>query len=107
MAQRRWLTIVVFFLLGLLGGGALTYFQTPQFESKARVFIAAESNAEGNEGNTAIISSYFAAQRVESYAQLATSRELMQRVISRLNLNVTPDALGDKISSSVGAGTVI
>ena len=29
MAQRRWLTIVVFFLLSLLAAGALTYSQTP------------------------------------------------------------------------------
>ena len=47
MAQRRWLTIAVFFLLGLLGGGALTYFQTPQYESKARVFVSAAPDRIG------------------------------------------------------------
>lgn len=105
IAQRRWLTIVVFFFLGLLGGGALTYFQTPTYESKARIFIAAESTADDSQGS--ILSVYFASQRVESYAQLATSRELMQRVILRLNLDMTPDELADKIEASVSELTVI
>ncbi|RNL66088.1 polysaccharide biosynthesis tyrosine autokinase [Nocardioides marmoriginsengisoli] len=105
MAQRRWLTIVVFFLLGLLGGGALTYFQTPQYESKARVFIAAQNSTDAND--SPIIASYFASQRVESYAQLATSRELMQRVIARLNLKETPAQLADQIEAKVSELTVI
>jgi capsular exopolysaccharide synthesis family protein len=106
IAQRRWLTIVVFFLLGLLGGGALTYFQTPQYESNARIFIAAQTTDDGNAQN-AVISSYFASQRVQSYAELATSRELMQRVIARLNLNLTPAQLATKIDSKVDDLTVI
>jgi len=104
IAQRRWLTIVVFFFLGLLGGGALTYFQTPTYESKARIFIAVESSEDGANDIAGI---YFASQRVESYAQLATSRELMQRVILRLNLGLTPDELAAKIKASVAELTVI
>jgi len=104
MAQRRWLTIVVFFLLSLLGAGALTYSQTPQYESKARVFISTDTSGNSIE---AFQASNYATQRVQSYAALATSRELMQRVISRLNLNLTPNQLAGKISSEVGAGTVI
>jgi len=105
MAQRRWLTIAVFFLLGMLGGSALTFLQTPQYASKARVFISAESTS----GTTsdAVAASYFAAQRVQSYAQLATSRELMTQVISRLNLNLTPTQLAKKIESEVSELTVI
>ncbi|MCW2755510.1 MAG: capsular biosynthesis protein [Marmoricola sp.] len=106
MAQRRWLTIAVFFVLGLVGGAALTYFQTPQYESTARVFVAADSGSSTTTSD-AVASSYFAAQRVQSYADLATSRELMQRVIARLNLPLTPTQLGSKISSSVATGTVI
>ncbi|HEX4190374.1 MAG TPA: polysaccharide biosynthesis tyrosine autokinase [Marmoricola sp.] len=106
MMQRRWLTIVVFFLLGLLGGGALTYFQTPQYESKARVFISATSSADPT-ASDAVAQAYLAAQKVQSYSQLATSRELMQQVIARLKLNLTPDQLGAKISASVDEQTVI
>lgn len=106
MAQRRWLTIVVFFLLSLLAAGALTYSQTPQYQSKARVFISTDTS----EGSVAALNgSMFSAQRVKSYAQLATSRELMQRVISRLNLGdeLTPPELAAKIHAEVLADTVI
>ena len=71
IVQRRWLTIVVFFLLGLLGGGALTYFQTPQYESSSRVFIAADAGTD-NTGVSVLYSSIFAQQRAQSYAELAT-----------------------------------
>ncbi|HET6165354.1 MAG TPA: polysaccharide biosynthesis tyrosine autokinase [Marmoricola sp.] len=104
MAQRRWLTIVVFFLLALLAAGALTYSETPQYESQARVFISADTSGTSIE---AFQASNYATQRVASYASLATSRELMQRVISRLNLNMTPNTLAGKISASVSTGTVI
>ena len=107
IVQRRWLTIVVFFLLGLLGGGALTYFQTPQYESVAKVFIAADSNSDGDPGISSLYAGIFAQQRVQSYSELATSRELLQRVISRTNLNLTPSQLASKISASVGTNTVI
>ncbi|MGZ4594954.1 MAG: polysaccharide biosynthesis tyrosine autokinase [Actinomycetes bacterium] len=104
MAQRRWLTIVVFFLLGLAGAGALTYTQTPQYQSEARVFISADTSGGSVE---ALNASTFTTQRVQSYADLATSRELMQRVIARLDLNMTPETLAAKISSEVATGTVI
>jgi receptor protein-tyrosine kinase len=105
MAQRRWLTIVVFFILGLLAAGAFTYVQTPEYESKARVFISADTS--GGTTTDAVAASYFATQRVESYAELATSRELMQRVITRLNLNLTPSQLADKVEAKVSELTVI
>ena len=104
MAQRRWLTIVVFFLLGLAGAGALTYTQTPQYESSARIFISVDTSGNSTEAAQAGL---FGTQRVQSYSQLATSREVMQQVISRLNLNLTPNQLATKISSSVSTETVI
>ena len=104
MAQRRWLTIVVFFLLSLIAAGALTYSQQPKYQSTARVFISTEVTGNSTDAYAA---SLFSVQRVQSYAELATSRELMQRVISRLNLDMTPDNLASKISSAVAQNTVI
>jgi len=103
MARRRWLTIVATVLATLTLAGALTLAETPQYESTARVFIATDS-ANSTE---AFYASGFTSQRVKSYAQLATSRELMQRVISELNLDLTPASLASKITSSVSSETVI
>lgn len=104
MAQRRWLTISLFLMVGLGLAAAMTYTQTPQYQSTARVFISTDTGGSAIEQ---VQGSTFINQRVGSYAQLATSRELMQRVISRLNLNLTPPQLASKISSSVTANTVI
>jgi receptor protein-tyrosine kinase len=104
IARRRWLTVVLFFLLSLVAAGALTFSQTPQYESKARVFISNDSSGNSIE---AFQASAYATQRVQSYAALATSRELMQRVISRLNLNLTPGQLAAKVTAQVATNTVI
>jgi receptor protein-tyrosine kinase len=104
VAQRRWLTIVVFFLLSLLAAAAITFTQTPQYRSNARVFISTDTSGNSIEAFNA---SAFTIQRVQSYAQLATSRDLMQQVISKLNLNMTPDQLASKITAGVSANTVI
>ena len=104
MLQRRWLTIVAFTLLGLLGSAALTFTQTPQYQSSTRIFVATASDGSIDQ---AYVSSFYALQRVKSYAELATSREVMQRVIVELNLNTTPTRLASRISSTVQPETVI
>lgn len=103
MAQRRWLTIVVSVLVTVAAAGALTFTQTPQYQSTARVFISTDST----NATEAFYASGFTTQRVKSYAQLATSRELMQRVISELNLNLTPAQLAAKVTAAVSTETVI
>ena len=104
IAQRRWLTIVVFFLLGLVVAGAITYTMTPQYESQAQVYISTEVN---NDPNTAVSLNLLSIQRVQSYASMADSRALMQDVISDLNLNTTPSKLAGKVSASVVQQTTI
>lgn len=103
-ARRRWLTIALLFILGLLGAGAYTYSQTPQYQSTARVFISTNTSGTSQDSVSA---GTFALLRVQSYANLANSREVTQRVISRLNLNLTPTQLSRKISATVTDQTVI
>jgi capsular exopolysaccharide synthesis family protein len=68
------------------------------------VFISTDTTGGSVE---ALNASLFTTQRVKSYAELATSRELMQKVIARLNLNLTPNQLAGKITSEVSVDTVI
>ncbi|MGO4255615.1 polysaccharide biosynthesis tyrosine autokinase [Marmoricola sp. RAF53] len=104
MVQRRWLTVVVFFLLALIGTGVVTYAMTPKYESTARIYVTAEVSGDISAASAA---NYLAIQRVQSYAELAHSREVLQRVISRLKLDTSPAALDAKISSRVTDLTVI
>lgn len=101
IAQRRWLTMVVFFLLALIGAGTITYLMTPEYESKSQVYISTQSSENDLQVNVIAI------QRTQSYAQLADSRDMMQRVIARLNLDMTPNQLADKVSPSVVELTTI
>jgi capsular exopolysaccharide synthesis family protein len=103
MARRRWLTIVALFLACVAAMGALTFSQTPQYQSTSRIFISTDTTNSAE----AFYASGFTTQRVKSYAELATSRELMQKVISRLNLNMTPADLASKITATVDSETVI
>lgn len=102
MARRRWKTIVAFFLVAVVGAFLLSVTTTRTYSSQSRVFIAV--NATGAEG---VWNSQMAAQRVKSYADLARSRELMQRVIKRLQLNLTPSQLATKITSAAVEDTTI
>lgn len=106
MLQRRWLTIVVLTVISLSVGAAVTFSMQPKYESTTRIFISTNSSG-GNSYTEAVYSSMFAAQRVASYGQLATSRELLQRVIDQLKLDMTPSQLASKITSSIGDQTVI
>lgn len=103
VARRRWKTIVAFFAVGTLGAVAYCVLATPVYHSTARVFISTDtSNA-----SDAYLASAFSSLRVQSYADLADSHELMQRVIKRLNLNATPSELAAKISANVESTTTI
>jgi capsular exopolysaccharide synthesis family protein len=102
--QRRWLSVAAFFLLALVAAAAVTFTMTPQYESESRIYVSTEVSGDST---TAVGANTLAIQRVQSYAQLATSREVMQKVISKLNLNLAPAALKQKITSSVAELTAI
>ncbi len=76
---------------------------TPQYESKARIFISVDVR----NNNDAYSISFFLNNRVTSYADLATSRALMDSVIDELQLDLTPEQLADKISAEIIADTTI
>ena len=103
MARRRWKTIVAMFLLGLVGSAAISLTTTPVYHSTARVFVSTDVNSSAEQ----FYAGAFTSARVKSYADLATSRELMNRVIDRLKLQVTPGQLASKITATVAQDTVI
>lgn len=103
MAQRRWKTIVAFFMVAVVGAAVISFSTTPTYHSTARIFVS----MGGTDAASQYYASAFTTQRVKSYADLSRSRELMDRVIKRLDLNLTPDQLAGKISSAVVQDTVI
>jgi receptor protein-tyrosine kinase len=95
--RRRWLTIAALFAVAVGVSAAYSFTATPQYESTSKVFITADvQNA-----SESYVVSLFTAGRVESYADLATSADLMSRVIDDLDLDLTPEQLASKIDASV------
>lgn len=101
--RRRWVTLVVMVGIALTLSGILSFQATPQYESKARIFISVDVR----NNNDAYSISFFLNNRVTSYADLATSRALMDSVIDELQLDLTPEQLADKISAEIIADTTI
>jgi capsular exopolysaccharide synthesis family protein len=91
-------------LLGSIAALVLGLLQTPQYSATTRLFVTTPNSStpgdsfQGNE---------FSRQRVNSYAQLITSKPLAAAVIDSLGLSMTPDELASKISAAPVTNTVL
>ena len=95
--RRRWMSIFLITLLALSASAAWTFTRTPMYESKSKVFMSVDAR----DTTDAYAASLFASSRASSYADLAGSTELAERVIDQLNLDVTPEDLADRIEATV------
>ena len=103
VVRRHWLLILLSTLLCATAGGLATLSVTSQYSSTARLFVStARSDA-----SDAYQGGLFSAERVTSYSDLATSRELAERVIEELGLGLSPEALSEQVTSRVVPETVI
>ena len=105
LLRKRWLMIMACLLIG--GGAAYGFasIATPIYEAQTQLFVSAQS-ASMNLADAAQ-GGQFTQQRVVSYTQIVTSPQVLQPVITQLNLNVTPDVLARQISASAPLNTVL
>ncbi len=101
--RRRWPLIVACVLVVTAVAAAVTFRTTPQYQSQAELFVSTVDES----ADSAYQGSLFSAQRVASYADLADGRELAQRVIDDLALEMDSSELTSKITASVVPETVI
>lgn len=100
--RRRWPSIVLIaIILGGLAGG-LSALETPMYASNARLFVSTSGSTDAS----LLQGGQFSEQRVKSYADLISSRELAERVISDLDLTMTPTELSGRVSAQVSLETV-
>lgn len=102
---KQWIAVALCTLVGL--GIALAYNATATkiYASTARSFVAmtAESASDGS----ALQSAQFAAQRVKSYSQIASSPDVLQPVIEELGLKSSPEAVARQITVANPPNTVL
>ena len=103
IVRRRWVSVVSVLALAVAVSAALSLSITPQYASTARVFVSTDVSGPSN----VLAGSQYSAARVASYASLMESDELLRKVVAKLGSKLSPQALGDKVSTTVEEGTTI
>lgn len=101
--RRRWKTIVAMFVLALVVSGVITALTPRVYQSTAKIFVAPDTSTP----EAAYSAGFFVQQRVQSYAELAVHRQVMESVINDLDLPVTPEELADKVTAEVPQDTIV
>jgi receptor protein-tyrosine kinase len=103
LRERWWLP-----LIGLMIGGlvalAVNLSTTPLYTAQTQLFV---STTGGTSSADVFQGSQFSQQRVASYVELLEGGRLAERVVGRLNLDVSPAALADEVAASPVANTVL
>ncbi|WP_448621145.1 polysaccharide biosynthesis tyrosine autokinase [Geodermatophilus sp. URMC 65] len=102
--RRRWISILVVTVVGLLGGLGYAWSAPVTYQAKAGAFFSLVS---GSSASDLVQGSTYAQNQVESFAQLATTPEVLQPVIDSLRLTMTPADLADRVQATVPTSTVI
>ena len=102
--RRRWPIIVacVVIVVGVAAG--LTAHATKEYKSTAQLFISTSTSTSSSDVYQGSLAS---TQRVASYADLATGKELAERVIAATGLDYTPSDLAQKLTAEAVPETVL
>ncbi len=101
--RARWLLMAMSGLIFVAIAGVYTWTATPQYASSARLFISTSASDDAQ----AFQGSQFSLQRVKSYADLVTGREIARRVVDNLELEESPRELAEQITATTKLDTVI
>ncbi|MDQ0848584.1 capsular exopolysaccharide synthesis family protein [Arthrobacter sp. B3I9] len=102
--RRSWRLITALALLGTIVAGIASMVTPTSYTASTSLFVStqnSETSAELQQG------SVFALARVQSYVDVSTKPTVLQPVIDKLGLGISPDALASKIKASTARNTVI
>jgi capsular exopolysaccharide synthesis family protein len=101
--RRRWLGVLIIALTTLALASAITLALPKQYTATTRLFfgVATESVSDLAQGSN------FAEKQMSSYAEVATSPQVLIPVINQLGLRVTPLELAKAVKATVPLDTVI
>lgn len=102
--RRRWSVVALLAVAGLAVGLAHSALTTPRYEATATVLFSlrrGETVSELAQGST------YTLGLVQSYASVATMPVVLDPVIARLGLDVSPTALGRDVTARAPLGTVL
>ena len=102
--RKRWQIIVAVTLVVLAGAALATALSPKIYEAKTQLFV---STSGSSDSNALLSGSNFTQQRVKSYADVITTPNVLDPVISSLQLKTTAAALGEQITATVPLDTVL
>ncbi len=102
--RTQWLIILATTLVGLIAAAIMTTLTTPLYQASTRLFVsttAGVSMSDLYQGNR------LSQDRVVSYVELLKGQTLAQRVVDKLNLDMTADQLRGEINATSKLDTVL
>ncbi|MDJ0338189.1 polysaccharide biosynthesis tyrosine autokinase [Cryobacterium sp. PH31-O1] len=104
--RKRWILIVAFVMLGLVGGAAAALLTPVQYESSTRVFVAAQIQNGSTPGDL-VQGNNFVVQKLPYYLDVATSPRVLDPVISGLNLDESAVDLAQRVTATTEPGSAV
>ncbi|MBY6678737.1 polysaccharide biosynthesis tyrosine autokinase [Rhodococcus sp. BP-332] len=102
--RRHWVTIVLCTVLAVGAAGAVSALSQPTYVATARLFI---STTGAGSISDAYQGSLFSTGRVASYAGLAVGKQVAERAIDELGLNVPPESVMSRVTAAAVTGSVL
>lgn len=103
LKKRIFFLLAVFLVVGLVSFVINQYFTTPQYTATTRVFILNRSNESTLISSDFTMSNYM----INDYKVLITGRNVTDKVVEQLGLDMSSSALAGKISVSMEDNTRI
>ncbi|TFD06500.1 polysaccharide biosynthesis tyrosine autokinase [Cryobacterium sp. TMT1-66-1] len=104
--QKRWILIVAFVLLGVVGGAAAALITPVQYQAFTRVFVAAQIQTGSTPGDL-VQGNNFVVQKLPYYLDVATSPRVLDPVIASLGLDESAVDLAKRVTATTQPGSAV
>ncbi|WP_104130082.1 polysaccharide biosynthesis tyrosine autokinase [Cryobacterium sp. N21] len=104
--RKRWILIVAFVLLGVVGGAAAALITPVQYQASTRVFVAAQIQNGSTPGDL-VQGNNFVVQKLPYYLDVATSPRVLDPVIASLGLDETAVDLAERVTATTQPGSAV
>jgi capsular exopolysaccharide synthesis family protein len=102
--RRRWLPLALCVLAGVLGAGLLSSTSPKTYRASARLFVNIPAARDVQQALQGV---QLSSQLIESYAKIAASRTVAERVSERLEGQFTAGEVRSKVSAASQADTLL
>lgn len=104
VAKRHWVSVGALLLVGIAVAAVVSLLVKPVYTASAAIFLTVQS---GNSAGELAQGSSYAENQVRSYTQVVTTPVVLQPVIDKLGLDLTPAELAERVTATVPTKTAI